>query len=293
MSLDHDRLEQLAALSAAGAATDQERAELDALIDTHPEAADVKRELDDAASLLAMDLPPVAPPAGILERIRGEIRNDQSAAPADTSKDSDDSAPAAGPGADIISLAERRKNRAVVAAVASMAAAAAFALLWFQERGNVEDVRNDMTAKLGQRDREQSELARELRAEILAARQQAEIIATRYEPVRSGSVRLATVSGDAGATMKIFMDENNRRWLVFAFELPRLPSDKDYQLWFLPRDGSNPVSAGLLEVGPDGQLTASPKVPKDVDAGKAAISIEPKGGSPQPTGPIPVAGELI
>jgi anti-sigma-K factor RskA len=285
MSLDRERLEELAALTAAGAATLDESAELDDLIEAHPEALVVKRELDDAAAMLAMDLQPVAPPAGMLERIRGQIRNDQTAA--DTGASS-----TAGPGADIISLVERRKNRAVVAAVASMAAAAAFALLWFQERGNVEDLREDMTARLGQRDRETGELERELQAEIVKARQEAEVIAKRYEPIRSNDVRLATVSNETGATMKIFIDESRRRWLVFAFELPALPADQDYQLWLLPKEGA-PVSAGLLEIGPDGELMANPQFPPGVDAAKAAISIEPKGGSPQPTGDIPVIGDLI
>ena len=289
MSLDLQRLEELAALSAAGAATDQERAELDQLIENHPEGVDVKRELDDAAAMLAMDLPPVDPPAGMLERIRGEIRNDQRAAP--PRGDDSGSAPG-GPGADIISLAERRKNRAIIAAVASMAAAAAFALLWLQERGNLENQRVEMAAELGKRDREKDDLKQELTAEIVKAQQRAQVIATRYEPVRSENVRLATVSNEAGATMKIFIDEDNKRWLVFAFSLPELPSDKDYQLWVLPKEGS-PISAGLLDVDADGQLTANPQVPQGVDAAKAAISIEPKGGSKQPTGDIPVIGDLI
>ena len=70
-----------------------------------------------------------------------------------------------------------------------------------------------------------------------------------------------------------------------AFDLPPIPSDKDYQLWFLPETkGAKPVSAGILAPGPGGSQFGSIPIPADLKKiNGAAISLEPKGGSPQPT----------
>lgn len=70
--------------------------------------------------------------------------------------------------------------------------------------------------------------------------------------------------------------------------LEPLPDDQSYQLWLLG-DG-DPVSAGLLgegQVAPDWT-----RVTLSAEAGEfagVAVSIEPSGGSPAPTGPIVLA----
>jgi len=98
------------------------------------------------------------------------------------------------------------------------------------------------------------------------------------------------VRGQAGGTVKVFVDPQQRRWLVLAFELPPVP-DKDYQLWFVP-DGGAPISAGLLEPGPDGVLGATPVVPPGVGRVRPAVSLEPRGGSAAPTD-VKLVGEPI
>ena len=81
--------------------------------------------------------------------------------------------------------------------------------------------------------------------------------------------------------------------LWFAFELPAVP-DRDYQLWFVPQDGRPPVSAGILERDADGTLSAAPELPPNLGPVKAAISLEPVGGSPSPTlDQIKMIGDLI
>lgn len=65
-------------------------------------------------------------------------------------------------------------------------------------------------------------------------------------------------------------------------------SDRDYQLWMLPTDGSNPVSLGLLPER-DGAIVLTP--PDAFQLAKVAglaVSLEPAGGSTTglPTGPV-------
>ena len=65
-----------------------------------------------------------------------------------------------------------------------------------------------------------------------------------------------------------------------------IANDRDYQLWMIR--GEEKISAGLLvtQAGGGGTLRVAAEL-LEVGAPDAfAISIEPKGGMPQPTGPI-------
>lgn len=71
--------------------------------------------------------------------------------------------------------------------------------------------------------------------------------------------------------------------------------DEVMEVWSLPRDGSKPVSLGLLK-GRRGQLVLSREQLEWLEAaGEIAISVEPAGGSPTglPTGPVMYRGDTI
>src|SRR5262245_54144881 len=74
------------------------------------------------------------------------------------------------------------------------------------------------------------------------------------------------------------------RGLVFtASNLPVLPSGRTYQLWII--SGDTPVGAGLLKPGLDGGAHAVFAPPSGVTRAAAmAVTIEPDGGVPAPTG---------
>ncbi|MDQ2784946.1 MAG: anti-sigma factor [Chloroflexota bacterium] len=71
--------------------------------------------------------------------------------------------------------------------------------------------------------------------------------------------------------------------------LPSLASGKVYEVWFVA--GAAPVGAGLFSPNPDGSWSGI--VHGDVTNAQAiAISVEPAGGSPAPTGTIVAKGTL-
>ncbi len=73
--------------------------------------------------------------------------------------------------------------------------------------------------------------------------------------------------------------------------LEPLPPERDYQLWFL-REGK-PVGSAIFDVQSNGEgqiLVRAPRQLGQIDL--AAITPEPAGGSPGPTGPIIIAGEI-
>ena len=66
--------------------------------------------------------------------------------------------------------------------------------------------------------------------------------------------------------------------------LASAPPDRSYQLWLVPTDG-NPISAGVLTPTTSTSGTQLlTNVPPGTQAKAFAVTVEPPGGSPQPTG---------
>jgi hypothetical protein len=246
--MTRDELDAAAALAALGIADSDDLA---LLAGAGPDGDAARRDMADTAAMLALALPPLAPPPFVSIAAR---------------------LPAPPPAT--IPIARPRPVLPWAITTISAAAAAALGLLYVGARDDAAAARaSSAVAVAASRDQCRRETSdRDTR---LAAYQ------TRLATVATPGVELATVRGAAGGTANVFVDRDHRRWLVLAFELPPIP-DKDYQLWFVP-DGGAPISAGLLTPGPDGVLGATPAVPPTLGKVRPAISLEPRGGSPAPT----------
>jgi len=72
--------------------------------------------------------------------------------------------------------------------------------------------------------------------------------------------------------------------LVFlASNMPKLPSQKVYELWLIPTHGA-PIPAGVFRPDHEGSgAIVKPPLPAGVEAKTFAITVEPEGGSAAPT----------
>ena len=103
-------------------------------------------------------------------------------------------------------------------------------------------------------------------------------------------INLAGQGTTPNARARIFWDEAARRWRVYVTGLPQAASARSYQLWFVPKTGK-PVSAQVFNTNPDGSAQMEIAVPTDVTAlAAAAVTDEPAGGRPQPTGGFVLLG---
>jgi anti-sigma-K factor RskA len=103
------------------------------------------------------------------------------------------------------------------------------------------------------------------------------------------AVALTGLGSTRAANGSAYVNPSSRNALFYAFNLPPLPVDKTYQLWFVV--GGKPVSAGTFAVDPRG--TASLRVDRVAEARQIkgwAVTIEPRGGVPQPTGTFVLKG---
>jgi anti-sigma-K factor RskA len=88
---------------------------------------------------------------------------------------------------------------------------------------------------------------------------------------------------------RMFWDQVAGRWTFVAHDLPALDPGRTYQLWVITRAGAR-VSAGTFEPV-DGRAIVQATYALDRDQlGAIAVTEEPAGGVPQPTGTIVIAG---
>jgi len=275
-----ERVEELAALCAAGAATASERAELDSLTADDPGVRELAAEYADAASLLALDLQPLPVPAGALDAIRARV---VPASGGGAGLPGVGPVPGARGGGDVVSLASRRRAPVIVAVGLPLAAAAAFAFLWLRERDQGSTLSDRLAAVTIERDNERRVRTRAEHEAARLGRERDELTGT-LQKVSTPDLRLATVKDAAnprGVVLKILIDPLTGNWYVMAFQVPRTDQDKDYQLWLVDKSKPDqPIPSELFRTGPAGALQVITQVPQGVNPVGAAISLEPRGGSP-------------
>jgi anti-sigma-K factor RskA len=249
-----ERHEELVAAAALGMPLDAERSELDAhLRDGCAQCERLLMELRVAAAALAVEAPPVSPPAALRQRILSSLLQARVLAPPPAS----------------------------IRAWRVLAAAAALMLLVIglddaRLRRQREDLRSQSAELAGRLQSAETELAqRVLRARVL----------------ESDDVRMLTLGGKGpqpNAQGRVFWSARARRGVLVADNLAPLPADRQYELWvFL---SGKPVNAGVFDVDAQGRAIFESADFPESQAQNFAVTIEPRGGVPAPTGPAVLVG---
>lgn len=95
------------------------------------------------------------------------------------------------------------------------------------------------------------------------------------------------------ASAKVFWDTQRNEWVMYIFNLPAAPADKDYQLWYVTSDQQK-ISAKVFGTDAKGRTELRLALPQNVAPRLAAtaVTLEPKGGSPQPTSGLYLVGAI-
>ena len=259
MSADHStRHEELLPAYALGAVDGEDLREMESHLATG--CAECRRQLDlwqGDLEELAASVEPVAPSEMVRRRVQKLA-----------------GAPAARP----------RTSRwpAIVAAASLLIAAWAG---WRQAR------LGDELERLGaERDRlaqQVSGLDQQLGLARAEADRMAESLAIITSP-GSQAIVLAGLGPSPNAKGHTFVNPERGKAVFYAFDLPALTPDKTYQLWWI--EGGKPVSAGVFQV--DERGTGSVRVERAPTGATDAwaVTVEPAGGVPQPTGEMVLKG---
>jgi anti-sigma-K factor RskA len=187
----------------------------------------------------------------------------------------------------------RRWRRAGAAGLAA-AAGLAGVLLW---DARLDQRRSEETlAALAGLEERRAALAEKIEAqqreilvlsESLAA--QAELVRILATP-RLLTASLAPQAGRAGSA-RVLVDPASGEAALVVAELAPLAAGQVYELWAV-RGTAAPEPAGLFAAPAKAATLRVPRVPDAMAVTAFAVSIEPEGGSPAPTGPIVLVGAV-
>ncbi|CAN5825821.1 hypothetical protein BH24ACI5_BH24ACI5_23780 [soil metagenome] len=106
-------------------------------------------------------------------------------------------------------------------------------------------------------------------------------------------IDLAGLDSSRNATARGYWSAS-RGLLIVADRLPALPSGQIYQVWLIGSSSEGPVSAGLIDGQTSGRGMLIVPAPRGVrgDSVTIAVTDEPAGGLPAPTGAKHLLGSL-
>lgn len=281
---EHDMLRDASGLYVLGTLDDDERAGFEAHLascDTCSAEVRLLRSVSDALPFAATQ---VDPPAALRARILAAA-GAPSASTASSAQTVVPFAPKPKPAASNATLTEQRAphSRAFwagwIAAAAMLLVASGAGIYASNLKLQLEDVELRLVDAVMKLQASQMQVA-SASAEVTAVR-------TNLALLSAPDVQDLKLSGKApaaDATGRAFISRT-RGLLFAASNLPQLPGDRTYQLWFLTRGA--PVSAGIVKPDPQGNVTAAFDVLPDAPVPTGfAVSVEPEGGVPAPTGAI-------
>ena len=172
-----------------------------------------------------------------------------------------------------------------------------------RETGSRDRVIAELRSEIQRRSNEVAELKGYLlqrEAEIETSRLQLNAAGVRGRPpqdelamlLRRPDPQVVTLAGSdkaKQAAAMLFYDARTEKVWFYSVNLPECPSGTTYQLWAIDQ---KPVSVGTFHVkaGQTAYLLAK-EVPDFAKTKKFAVSLEPSGGRPQPTGPFYLVSE--
>ena len=299
------RTPDMAALYALGALSERERAAFDEHLEMSRESVEEVLSLLPVTCRLAYATAPREAPPALRHRVLEAVTG---AAPAKAERTTSAEEPLAAPAGkavpapaaaddDTLKLpsgawsatdsAPKQGSAGLAAAwivaVVSLAAAAGLGWYAFQQRGLAQALQENLDAANLQANLAEIETAAAQQVAAEARDQMAilaapDVVTLNLEgqpaaPNASGQLHRSPTAGT----------------LFIASGLPPLPPGRVYQLWLIP--GAQPLGAALLQVDDAGRVATSVTLPDGVAGpAPAAVTMEPEGGAPSPSGEVYLLG---
>jgi anti-sigma-K factor RskA len=258
-------------LLALGALEGDEKMAIESHVESCAACAQKLAEARGRIAMLALAAPPVAPSATVKQRLMQQVR-------ADAERTAPEHAPARAPRETERAAGSFSRWWAAVLVPAFALLAIATVLLWRENR----DVNRELNALRYTMLQQKIQLQLQL--------QDARELADLIESHDTITVTLAQQPGmPTGAAHVTY--NSKMGMLMYEGEIAPAPAAKSYQLWLVPADGK-PISAGVFNPvagQPDHWMM---KLPQGIAAKEFAVSLEPAGGMPQPTGPMVLVGPV-
>src|SRR5262245_6221933 len=260
------KVKEIAPLYVIGALDEKTAKEVEAsLHSATPQQQRVVARWRDVAALLPQALPLQFPPDYLKERLLNRIAEETQQTPIEIAVEESTSEELAGRDENVVlpfvqpRRAESRPARwLLIAATALLAFTAGYL---FKKNADLARERDDLLKKIA-------------------------TLGGQVDDIVSPRTRIIAMVGDETpqANAKVFWDTKAQQWAIYIFDLPAPPSDKDYQLWYVTKNAK--ISAAVFRTDEQGRTVLKLTLPPDAlaDLAATAVTLEPSGGSPQPTG---------
>lgn len=95
---------------------------------------------------------------------------------------------------------------------------------------------------------------------------------------------------DGNTSVKVWASQSMDQAVVVMSGVPALDASRDYQMWAVPPAGGRPRSLGVVDA--EEAVSSSSLVDNLGDTRAVAVTIEPDGGSPEPSSPPVLSVQL-
>ena len=268
-SAEHEEVRNSLGLYVLGALTPAERAEVEVHLATCEECSAGARALQMAGNAVAFAVEPVDPPAHVRQRLLRSIATQPAAVNARRSE---------------------RKGSTLspwLAAAASIALAIGLGGYAAQLRGHVRELERQLNSAMLQL---QSSDRQMIQARLMVADAQRQLGVLAAPDVTHVDLKGQAAAPQASARA---LWSRSRGLLFAASNLPAAPAGRTYQLWVISGRLA-PISNGwVFNTDAAGSVTTMFSTPATLPAPTVvAVTIEPAGGVPAPTGPMYLVGSL-
>jgi hypothetical protein len=276
-------------LYALGDVSPEELVALESALASNPLGQATLRSLIEATHQLALLPPPSAPPPRAFDKLwkRIEAEGDKPSSPpprvmARARKST--------PGG---AAASRLARSLPLASAVALALCLVAAAMWYRARAaslTLEAALDATRAQLAQGASERGALAGRVgELEEKVTEDQAV-----YRALGAADLRICLLGprrADLSGTLRAFWRRGDPFWLVVGSGLSPAPAGQHLKLWGM-REGQS-TGAAILEVAPDGSVRQRVMLTARLEASEAAaVTIEPDGAAPQPTGEMLFFGTM-
>lgn len=276
--MNHDEIKDSIAAYCLGALDSEEKKILEAHLESGcPECEAILSEMQNVVTALPFSAPEQSPPSHVKEQILASIQEKQASATSVIAEMT--------PGIEerTVRLLERAKRSwmRVSLALSFAIVVIVVSLGWYTNalQKKIKVLENQMLIS--------DRLVRELQTELINKERIIKI-------VNSPDIRIVDLKGLETAPSskgKVFWDPVQHKAIFYAFNLPQPPSDKDYQLWILR--GNQPIDAGVFSTDAEGAAVSTiDTIADSANLSAFAVTLEPKGGVPRPTGAMYLLGAI-
>lgn len=306
----NEQIEELLPFYVLGALTDEETAVVEAYLAANPEARQRLEALAEPAAFLPHDAPPVVPSTQTKSQLMARVRQSQAVAAKGKTAVSPPLPPTFWQQLTAWWHGLRQSSLLPTFAVGSMALAAVLLFWLFSLRGQMQAQQDKIAtleaavinreatimslgATLAERDALVQTLQNDLAGQtdavatlndaVAALQRQVADYDTVLAQLTQPETQLVAISSEQGeATGQLLFTGDSQTAVFVLADLAPLAENQDYQAWLIDDSGAH--SAGLLTVTADGQAVLSVAAEQSIASLTAVgISLEPAGGSEQPT----------